>query len=253
MNSPETVKRKRAIILGYPVDLVNMSEALSIAKTNIDNKSGCHIITINPEMIMGSIQNPSFGEILKGADLIIPDGIGIKIVLKKLKLDIEQVPGIEFSEKLIEICSKNEYSVAFLGSSRDVVEAASQNMQKKYPGLNVVFVQDGFFDENEEAKIIESLESIKPNVVFAALGVPKQEVWISQYKNRLNSSIMVGVGGSFDVWANKIQRAPLGFRKLGLEWFYRLITQPSRFNRMFPTLPLFFLKVMFDNKNTRKE
>ena len=126
-------------------------------------------------------------------------------------------------------------------------------MQRKYPGLNVIFVQDGFFNENDELKIIASLESIKPCIVFVALGVPKQEIWISKYKNRLNSSIMVGVGGSFDVWADKIQRAPLGFRKLGLEWFYRLITQPSRFNRMFPTLPLFFLKVMFDNKNTRKE
>lgn len=245
---------KRACILGYPVDLVNMENAIDFAEELIKSGSNAHVITINPEMIIQAQKNSELSETLKNAELIIPDGTGIIKALRRLKIkNISQIPGIEFSENLIKKCAENGYSVAFLGASKDTVETAAKEMKKKYPDLNVVFVHDGFFDEAEEAKLAETLKQVNPQVLFVALGVPKQEFWIARHKNELNSTVMIGVGGSFDVWAKKVKRAPVIFRKLSLEWFYRLITQPSRFNRMFPTLPLFMLKVMFDNVTTRKE
>lgn len=254
MSQEITSNNLRACILGYPVDLVNMDDAVCFAENCIKNSTGGHVVTLNPEMIMQGEKNIQLSTALKNAELIIPDGIGIIRSLGKLGINhIKQLPGIEFSEKLISVCAEKCYKIAFLGASKDTVETMVQNLREKYPSINIVFIHDGYFNESNEAEIIQQLTDLKPNVLFAALGVPKQELWILKYKNILNSTLMIGVGGSFDVWANKVKRAPFIFRKFGLEWFFRLISQPSRFSRMFPTLPLFFIKVALDNKNTRKE
>lgn len=249
----KTIKR-RALILGYPVDLINMQNALEFVEESINENKSVQVVTLNPEMIMYGNKNPDFGQILKQADLIVPDGIGIIAVLRKLGIDdVNQLPGIEFSQALIERCVQKGYRLGFLGASKEVVEIAVNNLKIKFPSLNVAFVHDGYFKEDDEFEIIRKLEDSNPQILFVALGVPRQEIWINKYKKMLNSAIMIGVGGSFDVWANKVKRAPVIFRKFGLEWFFRLISQPSRFGRMFPTLPLFFIKVWFDDRNTRKE
>ncbi len=245
---------KRVSILGYPLDLVNMESALDIAENYIKSAKSAHIITLNPEMIMQSANNPVLDEAIKNAELIIPDGIGIILTLRKLGIyNIEQLPGIEFSYNLIQKCVKNNYRVGFLGASKEVIECMIQEFTSKHPSMNIVFVRDGYFNTEQELGIVEDLKSSGVQVLFVALGVPKQELWIKKYKEVLDTTVMVGVGGSFDVWAKKVKRAPLFFRKIGLEWFFRLISQPSRFSRMFPVLPLFFIKVMLDKKYTRKE
>jgi len=244
---------KRACILTYPVDLLSMDQALDKAEEYIINSQGAHVVTINPEMITQARNNPTLDEILKSAELVIPDGIGVIIGLKTFGVKTPQLPGIEFSEQLIAICAQKGYKVGFLGAQEETLNLAVQNLEQKYPGLKVVFKRNGYFSDEDESQFIEDIKNAQPDVLFVALGVPKQEFWIYKYKNLLSHTIMVGVGGSFDVWANKVQRAPLAFRKLGLEWFYRLITQPSRFRRMFPTLPLFLLKVIFKRNENRKE
>ncbi len=243
----------RAYILNFPVDLINLEEAVSFTENCIKSGIGGHVVTLNPEMISQASKNPDLNEAISQADLVIPDGVGIAIALKKLGIKIKQLPGIEYSEELIRICAEKGYTLGFLGASGAVVENAVKELQLKYPDMKVVFINDGYFIPDQEPEIIEKLKKSSPQVLFVALGVPKQELWISRYKKILDYTIMVGVGGSFDVWAKKIRRAPVLFRKFGLEWFYRLISQPQRFNRMFPTLPLFFIKVLFDNKYTRKE
>ena len=202
-------------------------------------------------MIMYANHSPEFSVILKKADLIIPDGIGIIIALRKLGItNIKQLPGIEFSQTLIAKCAEKKYSIGFIGALQDTLGSAIDKIKTKYPNINIVYSHDGYFNEEDENSIIEELKLKNPQVLFVALGVPKQEFWIKKYRETLNSTLMVGVGGSFDVWANKVKRAPVIFRKFGLEWLYRLITQPSRFKRMFPTLPMFFVKVLMDFKNT---
>ena len=247
-------KFPRASVLGYPVDLVNIEEALDYAEKAIVAGKGKQVVTINPEMIMQAIENPDLSRILKNADLIIPDGVGVVKILKLLGINnIKRLPGIEFSQGLIEIAVKNGYRLAFLGASNDVISEMLDVFNKKYNNINIVYSHDGYFNDNDEPQLIENLKQANPDILFIALGVPKQEIWVEKYRSEFPSVIMAGVGGSFDVWANRVKRAPLIFRTLGLEWFYRLITQPSRFSRMFPTLPLFFIKVVLDKKNTRKE
>lgn len=245
---------KRAKILGYPVDVITKQEALDAIHEGIKTKTGKHVVTLNPEMIFQSRQNIDLHNSITSANVIIPDGVGVVYGLKRVGYkDIKRVPGIEFSEGLIELCAQNGYKVAFLGATKDTIEEAVKQLQIKHPSLNAVFVRDGYFTESDEEEIINNIKQSEADVLFAALGVPKQELFIAKYKNILNSTIMVGVGGSFDVWAKKVKRAPAFFRNLGLEWFYRLLCQPSRFSRMFPTLPMFMIEVTFDKKNTGKE
>ncbi|MCK7485688.1 MAG: WecB/TagA/CpsF family glycosyltransferase [Bacillus subtilis] len=253
MNKLQKTNNKRACILGYPVDLIDKESALERVLESIKTKAEMQITTLNPEMIMQSEKNPNLKAAVKGADLIIPDGIGIILALKKLGIKTEQIPGIEFSYNLIEKCVENNFKLAFLGASKEVIDNMTDKFKSKYPDINIVFAHDGYFNEKEQDLIIDKLKEAQPNVLFVALGVPKQEIWIARHKELMPDIIMLGVGGSFDVWANKVKRAPSAYRKLGLEWFYRLIKEPSRFNRMFPTLPLFLIKSLIDNKNTRKE
>jgi N-acetylglucosaminyldiphosphoundecaprenol N-acetyl-beta-D-mannosaminyltransferase len=246
--STESIK-DRAFILGYPVDLVNMEDALDQAENFIKTTSGVQIVTLNPEMIMKALEHKDLNNALKSAELVIPDGSGIIIALKKMGIkNIKQIPGIEFSYSLIQRCVDKGYKIGFLGSKKEVLDIITRKFQSEYPLINIAFSHDGYFSEDEEVKIVEDLKTSGVQVLFVAFGAPKQELWISKYKSVLGSMIMVGVGGSFDVWAGKVKRAPLVFRKSGLEWFFRLITQPSRFKRMFPVLPLFFMKVLFDKK-----
>jgi N-acetylglucosaminyldiphosphoundecaprenol N-acetyl-beta-D-mannosaminyltransferase len=244
---------RRACIQGYPVDLLDEKTGIQYVESFISNSKPAQIITINPEMIELAKKNAEFDKILKEAEIIIPDGIGVIIALKIIGLKVKRLPGIEFSQKLFELASEKNYKVAFLGADQETIEAAVSELKKTYENLNVVYMRNGYFRKDEEKLIAENIKNAGPDLLFVGLGAPKQEFFNSNYKNYLNHTIMVGVGGSFDVWAQKIKRAPLFFRKLGLEWFYRLITQPSRFNRMFPTLPLFLLKVIFNFRDNRKE
>lgn len=246
-------KIKRACVQDYPVDLLSMEEATNIIQKNIEKSKSTHVVTINPEMIKQAAENPSLDKVLKEAEIVIPDGIGVVIALKLLGINIKRLPGIELATNLLNLAQMEKYKVAFLGADKETIEKANQEILKKYPQLNIVYKRNGYFNKDEEKLIVADIEKVSPDLLFVGLGVPAQEMFISKYKKNLNRTIMIGIGGSFDVWANKIKRAPTAFRKFGLEWFYRLITQPSRFKRMFPTLPLFLLGVIFKRGKNRKE
>lgn len=240
----------RAKVLGFGIDIVDKSQALAITEDFIEKKTGAHVVTINPEIILEAQHNEELASILNKANLVFADGVGVVLALKSKNIITRQIPGIEYSESLIELSAKKGYTIGFLGASNETVNLAADKMRAKYPEAKIVYIQDGFFKQDDEPQIVEKLKEINPDILFVALGAPKQEIFISKNRETLSSTVMVGVGGSFDVWSEKIQRAPVFFRKFGLEWLYRLLSQPSRFNRMFPTLPLFLLKAVLDNKNT---
>jgi len=231
-----------------------MNDAVETIESSLKSGKGGNVITLNPEMIMQALKNPALSDILKNADLVIPDGIGIILALRKGGVNnIPQLPGIELADNLIKKSAEENYTLGFLGASTEVMDTLMQELKMSYRNINIVFSHNGFFNPEEETKIIEELKVLKPQILLVALGVPKQELWIAKYRDILSSSIMIGVGGSFDVWAKKVKRAPVFFRKFGLEWFFRLISQPSRFGRMFPTLPLFLLKILFSAHSVIKE
>lgn len=219
------------------IDTFTIDEAIKYANTI----SG-QVITINPEMIENASQNPDFAEIINSAELVIPDGIGVEIGLKILGYNVRRIAGIEFSHRMIEECAKNSQSVALVGAKPQIVEKAKENLEKEISGLYITYAHDGYFSNDEE--IINELKIRQPRLVLCALGSPKQEEFIIKAKQVLPNALFVGVGGSFDVWSGVVERAPEIYQKLGLEWLYRTVKEPKRFKRIFPTLPLFVLKVL---------
>lgn len=240
-------ERKTAKLLGFNIDTFDFDSAINYAKNLIENKKGGQIVTINPEMIEFGLKNAEFAQILNNADLVIPDGVGVKIGLKIKGVNTPRIAGIEFSHRLVEECSKNNFSVSLIGAKPEIIEKAAENLKSEFPNLNIVYLQDGYF-KNVNA-VYWSLSEKKPQLILVALGSPKQEEFIFNYRKDYPEALMVGVGGSFDVWSGAVKRAPEIYQKLGLEWLYRTIKEPQRFKRVFPNLPLFVFRVLLSKNN----
>ena len=245
------MQRRQKNLLGYNIDLFSVDEALDYSNSLIDSAKSSHIVTINPEIIEYANKHEDFAKILKEAELVIPDGIGIKIGLKINGEDVQRITGIGFAHSLLENAQKNNIPVALVGAKPHVIEKAYENLKQEMPELNIVYKHDGYFKDCKQ-EVIDRIKNSSPKLLLVALGAPMQEEFIYELKSILPSTLMIGIGGSFDVWAGEVQRAPEIWQKLGLEWLYRTIKQPERFKRIFPTLPLFVYNVIKE-KFTKKE
>jgi len=242
----ECLQSKKEPVLGFEVDLFSMEEALQFTNQYLQKNNGLHIVTINPEIIALGNNDPDFGRVLNEADLTIPDGVGIKLALKIKGINQDNIPGIEFSKKLISLCELEGYSIGLFGAKEEIVQKASKNLRTEFPNLNITYIRNGYFSTNEENVIKEEIKAIAPRILFVALGAPKQEMFIAELKEQMPHTVFIGVGGSFDVWSGITKRAPKVWQKLGLEWLYRTLKEPSRFKRIFPTLPLFIIQVIME-------
>ena len=229
--------RKLVKILGCNVDSFTKEQAIEYIYEHRGN-----VLTINPEMIRNAKNNNEFLSLINETSLTIPDGIGVQIGLKILGYDVKRIAAIEFGETLISKFSNPNEKIAFIGAKKDVVELAVSRLKEKFPEMNVAYVHDGYFENDEQ--IISEVTDAAPSLILVALGSPKQEFFIEKLKNRLNSAVMIGLGGSFDVWSGKLKRAPKIYQKLGLEWLYRTIKEPKRLKRIVPTLPIFVVEVI---------
>lgn len=228
---------KTANVQGFKINLLKYTEALDFVKTSLDNGENIQIVTINPEMIEAAKQNPDFAEVLKYAELVVPDGVGVKIALRLKGIEQEQIRGVDFAQSLIELSEQNGYKLALIGAKPEINQKLVEVLREKYPNLNIVYHHDGYFQNEDE--IINDIKYSGANLVFTALGAPKQEFFNAKLKSTLQGVASIGLGGTFDVLSGNVTLAPPIYRKLGLEWLYRTIKQPERFKRIFPTLPLF--------------
>lgn len=225
--------RNTVKLQGFNVDTFTFDEALNFIEKG-------QVVTINPEMIQTASKNHDFANIINNADLVIPDGIGVEIGLKILGHKVRRIAGIEFGRKLIDKFAGQP--TAFIGAKPEIITKAVENIKNELPNLNAVYVQDGYFKDND--RVLNELKEKAPKLVLVALGSPKQETFISKAKELLPETVFIGLGGSFDVWSGVVQRAPEIYQRMGLEWLYRTVKEPQRFKRIFPTLPLFILKVL---------
>lgn len=232
----------RVELFGFKIDTYTFEESISHAKFLINSDKVSQVVTINPEMFENAQKDKAFAQIIDNAEMVIPDGVGVKIALKINGYNLDRIPGIDFAKKLLIDCNNENIPVAIVGAKEEIISGAVENLKKELPQLNIVYSHNGYFDNDEE--IYNGLKNANPRLVLVAMGSPRQEQFIYNAKKVLNPCLMVGIGGSLDVWSGNIKRAPKLFQKLGLEWLYRTITQPSRFKRIFPTLPLFILKAI---------
>ena len=233
---------KTSKLFGYEIYNSDFKDAISEALSLMDGRKTSQIITVNPEMINLSFVNENFAKLLNDAELLLPDGIGIKLALMIMGQKSNRIAGVDFAYNLLQQCEKNSVPVAFVGTTEETLNKAIAQIKTQMPDLKIVYTHNGFFENNED--IYEGLKNAAPSLVLVALGSPKQEFFIAEAKNKLKNGLLIGVGGSFDVWSGEIKRAPVIFQKLGLEWLYRTVTQPKRLKRIFPALPLFLIKVL---------
>lgn len=240
-----------AHLFGYPVHLVTALQARTFVKSAIDQHRTVQVVTLNPEMIMQGDENPELGDILKAADLVLPDGAGVVWALRKQGYNVNRLPGIEFSESLLSWAADAGHPIAIVGATRQALELATHSLKKRHPKLEIVYSHHGFFKTDDEENLIaQSCAATLPKIVLVALGVPRQELWIQRHRHLFPGSTLIGVGGSLDVWSGKTQRAPEIMRRLNLEWMYRITTEPWRIKRTYKTLPLFVVKVLlFGNQS----
>lgn len=237
-------------ILHYPVHPVSLAEGLQEIESAIAQKRNLHVITLNPEMLMQAEKDGNLQSIVKSAEMVIPDGAGVVWALKrKGYASIKRLPGIELSERLIALAAEKNYKIALIGAVEPVLQQTCRNLQQKYPKLSIVYTHNGYFESSKiERRIAETCAAMAPHIAFIALGVPKQEKWVREYRDLFPGTIFVGVGGSFDVWSGLKRRAPDFFLKFNLEWLYRITSEPWRIKRTYKILPLFVVKVLFSGK-----
>ena len=245
--------RNTVRILGVDIDNIDIDEAGKITKELVEtsNKTCKIVVAPNTEFIMMAQKDEEFFDILKSADLATPDSVGVMLGGKFQKKPFKQrIPGQAYFRKVLEIGEKENWSFYLLGGKDDVPKIAAENLKKIYPNINIVGYHEGFFELEGEEKVIQEINSLKPNALFVAMGAPLQEKWIAKYKNDLKVDVAAGQGGTFDYEAGKIKRAPKIFQKLCIEWLWRLILQPSRIIRML-ALPVYLFKITFTKDITK--
>ena len=233
-----------ATILGIPVVPYTMEEAVTKLTEDVLKKKRSFVVTANAEIIMMAQDDPEYKAILsQTADLILPDGAGTVWAGNYLGYVIpERVAGYDLYLRLLEQAAKKNIPVYFFGGKPGIAEEAAEEGKRRWPGLKVAGCRNGYFSADEEPGIIDSINRSGAVMLFAALGAPKQEKWLAKYREQLTPCLLMGIGGSFDVLAGKVQRAPKWMQDAKLEWLFRLVKQPSRFGRML-ALPKFVFAV----------
>lgn len=232
----------RIDILGVEFDSLTKNEAVEFALRQISERRGGYMVTPNPEIVMETWRNPELKAAVAGAKLIIPDGIGIIHAANIIKTPMkERVPGIDVTASVLERMAQDGKSVYLLGAKPGVAEKAAENMKKDYPGLIVCGTQDGYF--KDDAPVIEAINAAAPDFLLVCLGAPKQELWMAKYCDKLNVGFMGGLGGTLDVFAGIVKRAPKRWQDSGFEWLYRCVKEPWRFKRA-AKLPKFIFRAI---------
>ena len=232
--SPETVT-----VLGCRVDRVDMNGAIGRIEGLTRDGKAAHIVTLGAEMANLAYADASYRAAVNSADLVVADTIGIVLAAKLRGTPLrERVAGIDLFVRLCERAAALGYPVFLLGGEPGVASAAAGELQRRYPNLHIAGTHHGYFNDVDSPAVCTIVKSSDARLVFVGLGFPRQEHWIRANLARLGPAVCIGVGGSFDVLAGKLARAPQAWRNAGLEWLYRLVREPRRFRRQL-ALPAF--------------
>ena len=223
----------RIDVLGIEFDNTDILEAVERAIRLMEERRHAYVVTPNPEIILESQKNEKLASAVKSADMVLPDGVGVIYASHILGTPIKnRIPGIDFASALMARISENGRKVFLLGAKPGVAELVGERLAERYPGLVICGVNDGYFEEEDTEFIIEKINSASPDLVLVCLGSPKQEIWMKNNAELLDTGLLIGLGGALDVYAGVVERAPRKWRSMGLEWLYRLIREPKRIKRM---------------------
>lgn len=227
-------------IMGVPFLKIDQTGFVQLMKERIEQREKTFVITANPEIVMQANENPDLMKYIDKATYVSADGIG---VVKAAKILGSELPGrvTGYDTMMALLRSGKPYKIYLLGAQEETLQKTIENINRDFPHIEIVGAHNGFFDWSKN-DIAEEVKAAEPDLMFLALGVPRQEKWIFEHLDQFNHGVFIGVGGSFDVIAGTVKRAPVFWQKLNLEWLYRLLSQPTRWRRML-SLPRFALKV----------
>lgn len=234
---------ERVEILGVKVDAVTMIQAVDCVENLICAGKPSIVATANAEMILNATHDAELKKILNSASLVVPDGAGTVWAARHLGKSMpERVAGFDLVQELMKVSPRKGWKFFLFGAAPGIADKAKLKAETLYPNVKIVGTRNGYFKPEDEPEIISQIKNSRADILLAALGVPKQEKWLFKYKDELKIPVSIGVGGTFDVMAGVVKRAPLWMQQARLEWLFRAMLQPSRAGRLL-ALPKFVWKV----------
>lgn len=228
-----SVAGERTFLYGLPIYCGDLDACRKILKGALRERRGTPYLVFTPnlEMLSSAKHSPSAFSLLASADLLLPDGIGVRL-LSRFAVKT-RIAGIDTGEFLLSLAEKNGYRVYLLGGKEGVAKTAAERLTERFPALRIVGAHHGYFDSSEEPAVTAGIRSAAPDLLFVCMGFPRQEEFLARNRNALSPIRMaLGLGGSLDVWAGNVHRAPLWMQKCGLEWLFRVLREPSRLRRI---------------------
>jgi N-acetylglucosaminyldiphosphoundecaprenol N-acetyl-beta-D-mannosaminyltransferase len=220
-------------MFGVPLARIDMEGALARIDRFIADRSPHMIVTSDTPSIVRARDDAEYQEIVRAADLVTADGRGVVWMARVLGLPMrERVSGVDLVERICRRAVDRHYSAYLLGAMPGVAEEAAQALSARCPGLRIAGTDHGYFSDDEEAGVVRRIAEARPDILFVALGAPRQEKWIRRHIAELQVPVAIGVGGAFDVLAGRVPRAPAWMQRAGLEWLFRLLREPARLPRM---------------------
>ena len=230
---------KEVRILGLKVHHVDMAQSLRFLDEALSRGGFTRVITLNAEIAYGAYGNEELTTLINEADLVTPDGSGILWAASRYGVNMaERVCGIDLLTAMLEKYSDGSRGFYFLGAKPEVAQKAAEKIREQYPNLRYCGFHDGYFGKENSEAMADEIAASGAEILIAAMGAPFQDRWIAQYGRRCGVKVGIGVGGSLDVISGSVKRAPVFFRRMRLEWLYRLLTDFSRWKRIM-VLPTF--------------
>jgi len=236
--------RESVNILGVPVDAVTMEQTLASIDSYVVGGGQHLIVTADANGILLARSDADFLAIIKEAALVTPDGAGVVWAAKRSGVVLpDRVSGVDIVDRVCALSADKGYRVFFLGAAAGVAELAAEKLRLKHPGCNIVGTRHGYFPAESDEIVAREIAESRPDILFVGFGMPRQEKFIRAYQSTIGAKVAVGIGGSFDVFSGKTKRAPRFFQRIRLEWFWRLILNPSKIAKV-KKLPLFVFLVL---------
>lgn len=234
----------RRELFGTQVHALSMDAALAWIRERIASRAPAYVVTLNGALLVQAAQDPDLRALVNGAGLVTADGVGVILAARILGIHLpERVAGIDLAMGVIASASASGHAVYLLGGRPGVAEAAAAELRRRHPGLRIAGAEHGFFGPDEEDDTVARIRAARPDVLLVAFGAPRQERWMRRWSAALEVPVSIGVGGSFDVIAGRVPRAPRWMQRAGLEWLYRMLREPRRWAVVKTIPPLFLLAV----------
>lgn len=234
----------RVMVLGVPIDLIDMPKAIERIEAMVASRAPSLVVTADATALVIAHDDAKFAEIVNHAALVTPDGSGIVWALKRKGIrNVSRVSGVDLLDSLCARSADKGYRLFFLGSEPGVAELAAEKLRLRHPGCNIVGTRHGYFPADSDEVVAQEIASAKPDILFVAMGMPRQEKFILATQSIIMAPVSMGVGGSFDVFSGRAKRAPRIIQKLWLEWLWRLLLDPKKIKKV-RVLPRFALMVL---------